>query len=284
MKTLLHKTIIVFLVLGLVITFSCKKLINGDNHDIQFQEKPVYSTVEEFRQGLSKVLNLVQENRITAYLDTLPNGYPDIHGRKAYLAQFVSTILQKLEQNHVEAAVYDVFHFDEATFSLISYLLKAYYAGDISAQTLVNIVMAIPLPPIAVQGFQPPVIQVPVAVVDTPNCCDKCNPKIRIRVTWTYKPPCGNRVDTLSGYAAGNTLTHRSRGTIYRFDAEVTGCPCPGGVWTSKVQAPNGANYGVGGGGQSVWLLSESGGTFTITFTYKVCGKEVSQTFTITFD
>lgn len=278
MKKFLKITFLLAIATGLIF-IACKK--EQGLNDNTGKLKPVYSTVQEFRQGIAKVLNLVQENRITAYLDTLQNGYPDVHGRKVPLAQFASSILSKLDQNKVEEAVYDVFHFDGATFSLISYLMKARMVGDISAQTLVDITSQIQLPPIPVQNFQPPVIEQP-PVVQEPNCCDDCDPKIKIRVTWTYIPDCGNYEKKTSGYAAGNTLTNMSSGTIYRFDAEVTGCPCPGGTWSVSVSAPAGASYGSSGSGSSVNVLPISGGTYTITFTYRICDKVVTKTFTLT--
>lgn len=285
MKTLLFRSIIALLIGGTIIV-SCKKNFYSDhsNHQ-QEQTRPVYSTIAQFKQGISQVVNFIQSYRITAYLDTLPNGFPNINGRKAALSQFGSAILEKLSgnQQQIESGVYDVFHFDEATFSLISFLYKAYLAGDISAQTLVTIVAQIPLPPIPVANFQPPVEMVALNLGG--DCCTEnvCDPKIKILVTWTYKPACGNYEKKTSGYAARNTLTHMSGGKMYRFDAEVTGCPCPG-TWTSKVEAPAGASYGTSGSGKTVTVLPVSPGTYKITFTYKVCDKEVSETFTLTID
>ena len=285
MKTLIYR-FITALVVGAIMMVSCKKNLNSDNNNHQQEQtRPVYSTIDEFKRGIAQVLNFVQSYRITAYLDTLPNGYPDKNGRKVALSQFASSILEKLggDQHQIESAVYDVFHFDEATFSPISFLYKAYLVGDISAQTLVTIVSQIPLPPIPVANFQPPVEMIALNLGG--DCCTEnvCDPKIKILVTWTYKPACGNYEKKTSGYAAKNTLTHMSGGKMYRFDAEVTGCPCPG-TWTSKVEAPAGASYGTSGSGKTVTVLPVSSGTYTITFTYKVCDKEVSQTFTLTID
>jgi hypothetical protein len=245
--------------------------------------KPRYSTIEEFRQGITQVVNLIQEHQIVAYLDTMQNGYPDKNGRKVPLTNFGSVILQKLQGNtdQVASAVYDVFHFDEATFSLISYLMKAQMAGDISAQTLTEIAANIPLPPIPVAGFQPPVEMVALNLGG--DCCSQniCNPKIDILVTYTYKAPCGNYQKKVSGYAANNTLTNMNSGIMYHFDAVISGCPCPGSL-TSSVTTPAGASYGAGKGKDgSVTILPVSGGTYTVTFTYTVCGTTVTKTFTL---
>ena len=259
---------------------SCKKEIcQQQNH--QEQLVPKYSTLQQFKEGIAQVAQLLQSYRINAYLDTLPNGYPNVNGPKTALAGFAYSILEKLNgnQQQVQSAVYDVFHFDEATFSLISYIMKAQMAGEISAQTAAYILSFIPLPPIPVPGFNPPVVNADTA---TGDCCkdNVCDPKIKIRVTWSYKPPCGNYEKKTSGYAANNTLTGMSGGKMFRFDAEVTGCPCPG-TWTSTVTAPAAAIYGTGGSSSSITLLPVSAGTYTITFTYKVCDKTFSKTFTL---
>ena len=282
MKKLLKRSSIALFFFALSIT-SCRKenIILPPEWAVQAR----YSSIAEFKQGIQQVVNLMQSYHINAYLDTLPNGYPNINGRKLPLSQFGYAILEKLNgsQQQIESAVYDVFHFDEATFSLISYLMKSYMAGEISAQTLANIVAAIPLPPIPVAGFQAPVA---IVALGGGDCCkdNVCNPVIKILVTWTYKPACGNYVKKTSGYAAGNTLTHMSGGIIYRFDAEITGCPCPGKL-TSTVTAPAGASYGTGTGKDgSVTVLPVSSGTYTITFTYTVCDKVVTKTFTLGID
>jgi hypothetical protein len=281
MKSLLKRTALVFLALALLI-ISCKKANNSGNQPNEAQERPVYSTLEEFHQKIAQLVNLIQEYHIYAYLDTLPNGYPNIQGRKVPLTQFGSSILQKLENNQVEAAVYDVFHFDGATFSLISYLRKAQMTGDISVQTLVTLLCIIPLPPIPVPGFDPPKVEVPAVAVD--DCCDHCNPKIKILVTWVHKAPCGNFDKSTSGYAAGDKLTHMSGGKSFRFDAEVTGCDCPG-TWSSTVTAPAGASYGAGApSSNSATVLPVTPGTYTITFTYKVCDQVITKTFTLSTD
>ena len=284
MKKLLKQSVIAVLSICISLT-SCKKcdfLNFGESHYIQY--KPRYTTVPEFRQGIAQVINLVQQYHIIAYLDTLPNGYPNIFGRKAPLSQFGGQILEKLggNQQQVESAVYDVFHFDEATFSLISYIMKAQMVSDISPQTMVYILAFTPLPPFAVANFQAPVD--PVANMAPANdCCKDCNPQVKILVTWGYKTPCGNREKKLSGYAANNTLNHMSGGKQYRFDAEVTGCDCPGN-WTSTVTPPTGASYGASERGSSATVFPVTSGTYTITFSYKVCDKVITKTFTLTVD
>ena len=285
MKKIIQHSFLGLLFLGLVIV-SCKKNLADVPGWTQLPHteelKPVYSSIDEFRQGIAKTVNLIQYYHILAYLDTLPNGFPNVQGRKVPLTQFGSLILEKLQgdQEQIKSAVYDVFHFDGATFSLISYIMKAQMVSDISAQTLASVVSEIPLPPIAVAEFQPPVKIANVAVAG--DCCkdNDCNPQVKILVTWAYKTGCGNRVKKTSGYAANNTLTHMDGNTLFKFDAEVSGCPCPGS-WTSKVTAPAGASYGEGGSGKSVTVFPVSSGTYTITFTYKVCDKEVTKTFTL---
>ena len=274
-------------ILGLVLMsfslLSCQKNDVSEFWQNAENVKPRYSSITEFRQGIAQVVNLIQQRQIVAYLDTLQNGYPNKNGRKESLANFGSVILNKLQGNaqQVESAVYDVFHFDGATFSLISYLMKAQMVGDISAQSLTDILVNIPLPPIPVVGFNPPtVIDIPKVIGD---CCtdNVCDPKIDIKVTWAYKPPCGNYENTITGFAAGNTLTNMSGGIMYRFDAVISGCLCPG-VLTKVVTAPAGASYGSANGSDgSVTVLPVSGGVYTVTFTFTVCGKTVSKTFTL---
>lgn len=283
MKKLFQRMLIGLMIIG-VTSVSCKK-DPGIQQDPNTENlKPRYSTIEEFRQGITQVVNQIQQRQIVAYLDTLQNGYPDKNGRKQPLANFGYSILEKLQGNSTQIAsgVYDVFHFDEATFSLISYLMKAQMAGDISAQTLTDIAVNIPLPPIPVSGFQPPVEMVALNLGGGDCCTDNvCVPKIDILVTMVYKAPCGNYEKKLSGYAANNTLTNMSGGKMYRFDAVISGCPCPGTL-TSSVTAPAGASYGTGKGKDgSVTVFPVSGGTYTITFTYTVCGKTVTKTFTL---
>lgn len=282
MKKLFQRAILGLVLMSLSLV-SCQKADPMEVGQTPENSKPRYSTMEEFRQGIANVVNLIGQHQIVAYLDTLQNGYPDKHGRKVPLVNFGSNILQKLQGNteQVASAVYDVFHFDEATFSLISYLMKAQMVGDISAQTLTTIAASIPLPPIPVVGFTPPtIVDIPTVIGD---CCtdNVCDPKIDILVTYTYVAPCGNYKRETSGYAVGNKLTGMPGGIMYRFDAVISGCPCPGTL-TSTVTAPAGASYGAATGSDgSVTVLPVSGGTYTITFTYTVCGKTVTKTFTL---
>src|SRR2546423_1147773 len=120
------KKILLFAMPGLIFLtfafFSCKKNLENvppwaqPHHEIQY--KAEYSTVTQFKQGISRVVNLLQSYHVTAYLDTMPNGFPNINGRRAPLSQFASYILEKLNGNddQVHSAVYDVFHFDGETF------------------------------------------------------------------------------------------------------------------------------------------------------------------------
>lgn len=282
MKKLFQRSILGLILINLSLV-SCQKndpMQVGQNTE---NAKPRYSTIQEFRKGIADAVNLIQQHQIVAYLDTLQNGYPDRNGRKVPLQNFGSGILQKLHGNteQVATGVYDVFHFDEATFSLISYLMKAQMVGDISAQTLTTIVAQIPLPPIPVFGFTPPtIIDIPKVIGD---CCtdNVCDPKIDILVTYTYVAPCGNYKKETSGYAVGDKLTNMPGGIMYRFDAVISGCPCPGTL-TSTVTAPAGASYGTATGSDGgVTVLPVSGGIYTITFTYTVCGKTVTKTFTL---
>jgi hypothetical protein len=266
------------------IILSAKHSHADHEHQHVTQGKPRYSTLEEFHAGLEKAAGMIQAENVVAYLDTLRNGYPNLRGRTVPLVKVVNLILDKLNRGEVEAAVHDVYHFDGATFSLISFLMKAQMAKNISAKTLTEIIAAIPLPPIPVAAFQPPVMPAPMP---EPVLICACKPKVKILVTWTYEPPCGNYKRTTSGYAARNTLTGMPRGTMFRFDAEVEACGC-GGSWTSSVTAPAGASYGYGSspGGDSVTLISNSSGTFTVTFTYTCgcgCGAKDAATFTISF-
>ena len=283
MKKFFTISLFALFLLGVIFT-ACKKNVSDIKHPATYELKPRYSSLNEFKQGISQVVNLLQSYRIIAYLDTMPNGFPDINGRKVPLSQFGYSILEKLNgnQQQIESGVYDVFHFDGATFSLISYIMKAQMVGDISAQTVTTIVALIPLPPYPVADFQVPTELISLNLGGGDCCKDNdCNPDIKILVTFTYKRPCGNLDKKGAGYAAGNKLTHMPSGKMYRFDAEISGCPCPG-VLTSSITTPAGASYGVSGEGSgSVTLLPVSSGTYTITFTYKVCDKEVTKTFTL---
>lgn len=284
MKTLFQLTLLSVVLLGTVMT-SCTKectppLGGGGNWD---KYQPRYTKISEFQQGISQAVNLIGQYNIMAYLDTLPNGYPNINGRVTPLVNFGSLILEKLHGNEqqIASAVYDVFHFDGATFSLISYIRKAQMVGKISAQTMVNILALIPVPPIAVAQFQAPMEMVPIAI--TGDCCkdNVCNPKIKILVTWVHVAPCGNFAKGKSGYAANDKFTGMPTGQSYRFSAEISGCPCPGTL-THTVTTPAGASYGEATGKDgSVDILPVTPGTYTITFTYTVCGTVVTKTFSL---
>jgi hypothetical protein len=284
MKKLLQKALL-SLLLGIAMV-SCKKECNGPQVQLQNPEKlqPRYSTIQEFTQGITQVVNLAGQYNIVAYLDTLPNGYPNINGRKTPLVYIGSVIIEKLHgnQQQVEAGVYDVFHFDGATFSLISYIRKAQMVGDITAQTMVNILALIPVPPIPVANFQPPVEMVALNLGGGDCCKDNiCNPKIKILVTWVHVAPCGNFAKGKSGYAAGDKFTGMPTGQSYRFTAEISGCPCPGTL-THTISTPPGASYGVATGKDgSVDILPVTPGTYTITFTYTVCGSTITKTFSL---
>ena len=158
---------------------------------------------------------------------------------------------------------------------------KSEMMGDITVQQMTDLIAGIPLPPIQVPGFTPPqVSNKPVAIGD---CCkdNACDPQIKILVTWVHEAPCGNFVKKTSGYAVGNKLTDMPSGQSYRFDGEVFGCPCPG-TWSVTVTPPAGAtSYGHSSSGSRVDLLSVSPVVYTITFTYTVCDKTVTKTFTL---
>jgi len=285
MKKLFHLSLLSFMMLGIVL-FSCTKDNPGRAYPDFFATHPRYSTISEFQQGISMVVNLSGQYNISAYLDTLPNGFPNREGRKTPLVIIGSTILEKLHgnQQQVASGVYDVFHFDGATFSLISYIRKAQMVGDITAQTMVNILSQIPIPPIPVADFTPPVEMVALDLgTPTGDCCkdNACNPKINILVTWVHVAPCGNFAKGKSGYAAGDKFTGMPSGQSYRFTPEISGCPCPG-VLTHTVTTPAGASYGEATGKDgSVDILPVTPGTYTITFTYTVCGTTVTKTFSL---
>ena len=282
MKKLLQCTLLSALLLGIVMV-SCRKSADIPPPYAE-QVKPRYTTITDFTQGISQAINLIGQYNIMAYLDTLPNGYPNINGRKMPLVQFGSSIIEKLHgnQQQLESGVYDVFHFDGATFSLVSYIRKAQMVGAISAQTMVNILALIPVPPIPVANFQPPVEMVAMNLT-TGDCCkdNACNPKINILVTWVHVAPCGNFAKGKSGYAVGDKFTGMPSGQSYRFTPEISGCPCPGTL-TSSVTTPPGASYGVATGKDgSVDILPVTSGIYTITFTYTVCGTTVTKTFSL---
>jgi len=239
-----------------------------------------YSTMDEFIEALYELDSLIKANSVMAYEDTLPNGMPDPYGRVIPLSGFMGFIIELVHANDMEAAIYEIYRFDGLPFSLISYIMKAQMAGNINAILAAKLLMKIPLPPMPVVNFIPPL----KPVLQGPLCaCD--DPKIKIRVTWTYKPACGNRVDTVSGYPVGNKLTNRDAGTWFRVDAEIHNCICPGGGFSNKVTTTS-TSYGYSDPpGGSVGLTSYSSGTFTVKFTYTCpCnGKTVSETLTISF-
>lgn len=281
MKKLLQLRLLSLLLLCAVMV-SCNKAVDAP---LPFYSTPHprYSTLSEFTQGISQAVNLIGQYNITAYLDTMPNGFPNIVGRKMPLVNFGSQIIEKLHGNQqmVASGVYDVFHFDGATFSLISYIRKAQMAGQISAQTMVNIISQIPIPPIPVEGFQAPVAM--AAPAATGDCCkdNVCNPVIKILVTWVHVAPCGNYAKGKSGYAVGDKFTGMPGGQSYRFTPEISGCPCPGTL-THTLTTPLGASYGEATGKDgSVDILPVTPGTYTITFTYTVCGTTVTKTFSL---
>ena len=164
---------------------ACQKVDTSVSNQHSAGLKPRYSTIEEFRQGMGQVFNQIQQRQIIAYLDTLPDGYPNRNGGKVPLCNFGFSILEKLQGNTepIASGVYNIFHFDEATFSLISYLMKAQMAGDISEQVVAEIAALIPLPPIPVVGVDPPKKEEPPKKEG--DCCSGniCNPKIDILVT-----------------------------------------------------------------------------------------------------
>ena len=268
-----------------ITTVSCKKVSTQE----EMMQTPTsqnganqnsYSTLSEFNQGIREVINKANQRNVKAYLDTLPNGFPNKQGRTVPLANIAYSIIEKLEGNQVEAAVYDVFHFDGATFSLISYIRKAQMVGDITPKETMEMIASISLPPIPITGFTPPTK--PVAAVGGDCCKDNiCNPKIDIMVTWVHVAPCGNFAKGKSGFAAGNKFTGMPAGQSYRFNAVISGCPCPG-VLTHTVTTPAGASYGEASGKDgSVDVLPVTPGTYTITFTYTVCGMTITKTFSL---
>jgi hypothetical protein len=285
MKKLPGKFIIIFSLLGLMI--SCKKNLFSDlystittdssSNTINYEQS--YSTLDEFRQAIANIAVQLDNYEVVAYLDTLENGYPDPYGRKEPLSRFAYAIVEKLGGNdqQVASAVDDVFHFDGSTFSLISYIMKAHMVNNISRQISDSLINQIPLPPIAVDGFDPPMQPV---IPDTPvvNCCDHCKPSLDILVTSVYVEPCGNRSTKVVGHA-GKGLSGISKGAYYRFDGEIKGCNCPGGKWNNTIQFPNG---GVMGSDKSwIGFTTFQSGDNIITLSYTVCGITVSKTFVL---
>lgn len=281
MKKLITRTAIVLTAFVLSFTACRKESIIAPPQWVVINQ---YSSLTEFRQGIQKVETQLEQFRVIAYLDTLQNGYPNLAGRRQPLIQFASTIIQKLYGNdqQIQDGVNDVFHFDGSTFSLISYIYKAQLAGDISLQTMVDIINTIPLPPIPMANFEIPADTLPVATVKTGDCCkdNPCSPKINIKVTWVYKPACGNYEKKITGYPVGDKLTG-DRGVTYRFEPEISGCPCPGTITVTTTAPPNG-QYAIGTSKRGASVTSLTAGVYTITFTYTVCDQTVSKTFTLT--
>ncbi len=238
-----------------------------------------YSTIEELTQALITIDSLCQAHEVMAFMDTLPNGLPDPDGEVLPLSLHIGYIFELVASGELVLAVYEIYRFDGEPFSLISFLMKAQMAGNISPALMAQILGVIPLPPIPVPVFNPPLKPVPAPVC----VCD--NPRVKILVTYTYEPNPGRYTGELSGYAANNTLTNMRTGTWFRLDAEMHDCRCPGGItWTSTVSTTS-TSYGYSPKGQTVGLTSYSSGTFTVTFK-GVCacnGKEATATFTITF-
>lgn len=247
--------------------------------------KDYFSSQREFRSALVAVDSLIRVNKVVAYLDTLPDGEPNRAGRTRPLSEYVYSILAQIDSGRIESAMHDVFRFDGSPFSLISYLIKAERVRDISPATLAQIVGAIPLPPSPVDNYTPPVVPVPGEVIAPPAC--PCAPKVKIKVTWAYRPSCGNYTKEITGYAARNILTGMRRGTVFRFDAEVDNCD-EGGTWENRVAIVGLTSYGIASyGGNNVSVIAESAGTFDIWFTYRCqcgCARLDSKKFSISFN
>lgn len=243
-----------------------------------------YSTQAEFLAALGEIDELLIAHEVVAFLDTLDNGDPAIEGPQMPLSEFVKGIIAQAEAGEWEAAVYDTYRFDGTPFSLISYLMKAEMVGNISTATLMDIINHVPLPPIPVPDFVPPLV--PAAAGPPPPICP-CKPEVRIRVTWEYQPKCGNYSKKITGYAAGNTLTGMDRSTVFRLDAEVHGCTGPG-TWNQTVDPiPSGVGY-AGNGGNKISVIASASATFKVKFTYmcncvEQCGRGDEATFTLSF-
>src|SRR5690348_17722039 len=109
MKKLFISAALLLIVVSLSLT-ACKKGLLCDQIGTvtttitSYEMKGEYSSISEFKQGISQVAQQIQYYRINAYLDTLPNGYPNKEGRKVALSQFASTILGKLNGNQDQIA------------------------------------------------------------------------------------------------------------------------------------------------------------------------------------
>ena len=267
-----------------ILMAGCKSNNNEETTLYNVEMEDHLSSSTEFRQALQIVDSLIMAHHVKAYLDTLQNGEPDPNGKSTPLIEFVSNIIAEFDNNNAEAAINDIFHFDGSAFSLISFLIKAERVGDITPAQLAEIISYIPLPTLRVPNFVPPVQPV-LKPPPLPQVCP-CDPRVKIKVSYDYRPPCGNYTKKITGYAASNTLSDMQRGTIFRLDAEVEGCS-DGGTWTKTVDTDGLTSYGYSStSGQNVSLLSESAGTFTVTFTYTCgcgCGRTNSKTFTLSF-
>jgi hypothetical protein len=288
MKNLIIRVSILVLLVGL--TVSCRKTLDSlfrtSTTTTTIVYPPItiastYSTLPDFKQGIAKVSSALQAKNVYAYLDTLPNGYPNPNGRKTPLSTFGYSVLEKLGGNsqQVYSGVNDVFHFDGSTFSLISYIMKAEMVGQISPDTANAIISYIPLPPIPMDGFDPPMEPV---IPDTPvyNCCDNCHPALDILTTSTYVAPCGNYSTTVSGKVVRDKLTNISKGARYRFDGLLTGCDCPGGVWNNSIELPGGHGT-IYSNTSGIGVITFLSGTYTVTLSYSVCNKTVTKTLTL---
>ena len=264
----------------LIIIFLFDSCSTKDEVD-EFLMEYRYSTVDELAAAIIKIDSICQANEIIAFLDTLPNGLPDPNGEVMSLSIHVGYIYELVVSGQLVDAVYEIYRFNGQPFSLISYLMKAQMAENISLALMGQILAIIPLPPIPVPGFVPPVKPIPA-----PAClCD--NPRVKILVTYTYEPNPGRYTGELSGYAANNTLTNMRTGTWFRFDAEMHDCRCPGGItWTSELIEHPPTNYVCRNPpGPTAGITSLVSGTFKIRFK-GVCacnGKEATATFTLTF-
>lgn len=244
-----------------------------------------YSTPEEFLDAMIAIDSIANVYEIMAFLDTLANGEPDPNGEFYPLSDFINEIIMKIELEKLLEATEMVYHFDGTPFSLISFIMKAHMLDAISMDVMLQIIAAIPLPPVAVALFQPP--KKPKPNQPIPVC--PCNPSIKILVTYGYEPPCGNYdKDKLSGYAANNQLNNMKTGIVFRLDAEVYGVTCDG-TWTNTIKPIGVTSWGAVGNAknpQTVNVVSYSSGTIEVTFTWKcacACGKQVSETFSLSF-
>lgn len=266
--------------MSLVLITGCKK----DDNDEEEQQHVVqminrYCTIEELKAALMQIDSIAYVHQIFAYKDTLPDGMPDTLGAKEPLNEFINFLIYQIEMGQIDSAVAALYRFNGMPFSLFSYLKKAKLAGKINANVLINALAIIPLPPIMVPNFIPP--KKPVVVQQ--QC--KCDPVVKILVSWVHKPPCGNFDKKYQGYAVNNKL-NMSSGNSIRLDAEVHGCDCEGS-WTNTIKPIGVTSYGsISKEPNSVDVVAYSTGSFEITFkfTCKDCGKTASATFIASFN